>query len=109
MAINKQKTQELINSIQTILNNVSSSLPEPLRPWLSDILLFHELVPDLYTSRPKPAECTVLFLPGYSMTANGASPLMANICAAGFAGFHSNGHKWQQQNRSATAVQEVVT
>lgn len=39
MAINKQKTQELINNIQAVLNNVSSNLPEPLRPWLSDILL----------------------------------------------------------------------
>jgi len=65
----------------------------PIRFWASFItqtirdlasLFFHELVPDPYESRSAAAKCTVVFLPGYSMTANGASPLMANICAAGF-------------------------
>lgn len=65
----------------------------PARLWVSFItqtirdlasLFFHELVPDPYESRSTGAECTVVFIPGFSMTARGASPLMANICAAGF-------------------------
>jgi pimeloyl-ACP methyl ester carboxylesterase len=44
---------------------------------------FHEILPDSYEPEPAAAKCTVLFVPGYSMTANGASPLLSNICGAG--------------------------
>ncbi len=47
-------------------------------------IFFHELVPDPYEPQPTAAKYTVLFVPGYSMTANGASPLLSNLCAAGF-------------------------
>lgn len=46
-------------------------------------IFFHEIVPDPYEAKPPDASCTVLFVPGYSMTANGASPLLSNIAAAG--------------------------
>ena len=46
-------------------------------------IFFHEIVPDPYESTPPAASCTVLFVPGYSMTANGASPLLSNIAATG--------------------------
>jgi len=41
-------------------------------------IFFHEIVPDPYESKSPAAICTVLFVPGYSMTANGASPLLEN-------------------------------
>ena len=47
-------------------------------------IFFHEIVPDPYESSPESAKCAVLFVPGYSMTANGASPLLSNISRAGY-------------------------
>ena len=46
-------------------------------------IFFHEIVPDPYELKSTAEKCTVLFIPGYSMTANGASPLLSNICGAG--------------------------
>ena len=46
-------------------------------------ILFHEIVPDPYEPKSTAAKCTVLFVPGYCMTANGASPLLSNICGTG--------------------------
>jgi len=40
-------------------------------------IFFHEIVPDPYESKSLATSCTVLFVPGYSMTANGASPTPA--------------------------------
>ena len=46
-------------------------------------IFFHEIVPDPYEMREPAKNFAVLFIPGYSMTANGASPLLANISRAG--------------------------
>jgi pimeloyl-ACP methyl ester carboxylesterase len=47
-------------------------------------IIFHEFVPDPYEPKPTRSECTILFLPGYSMTANGASPLLSYLAGTGF-------------------------
>jgi pimeloyl-ACP methyl ester carboxylesterase len=47
-------------------------------------IVFHEVVPDPYEPKPTRSGCTILFLPGYSMTANGASPLLSYLAGAGF-------------------------
>lgn len=47
-------------------------------------IFFHEFVPDPYQQRYISTKYTVLFLPGYSMTANSASPLLSNICSSGY-------------------------
>jgi hypothetical protein len=46
-------------------------------------ILFHEIIPDPYEMRSPAKNFAVLFIPGYSMTANGASPLLANISRIG--------------------------
>ena len=49
-----------------------------------DSIIFHEVVPDTYEPKSTRLECTILFFPGYSMTANGASPLLSYLAGAGF-------------------------